>query len=76
MAFFVGTANVLKAEVKEGRAAVGSSSVAVPADIPDGSNVRAIVRPHDVHVVKAEEQSPAPTGRWAACGASPAWART
>ncbi len=56
VAFFVGTANVLRAEVKEGRAAVGASSVPLPAQIPDGSNIRAIVRPHDVSVVKAEDE--------------------
>ena len=56
VAFFVGTANVLKAEVKEGRAAFGSTSLSVRGEIPDGSNVRAIVRPHEVHVVRADEE--------------------
>jgi sulfate transport system ATP-binding protein len=56
VAFFVGAANVLKAEVKAGRAAVGSTSLAVRSEIPDGSNVRAIVRPHEVHVVRADDE--------------------
>jgi sulfate/thiosulfate transport system ATP-binding protein len=56
VAFFVGTANVIHAEVRQGRAAVGDGSVAVPAGLPDGSNVRAIVRPHEVHVVRADEE--------------------
>ena len=54
VASFVGTANVLKAEVKQGRASVGALSLAVPADVPEGSNVQAIVRPHDVRVAPAQ----------------------
>jgi sulfate transport system ATP-binding protein len=56
VASFVGTANVLKGEVKQGRASVGAMSVAVPSDVPDGANVRAIVRPHDVRVAKMETE--------------------
>jgi sulfate/thiosulfate transport system ATP-binding protein len=56
VASFVGTANVLRAEMKEGRAALGSTSLAVQGEIPEGSNVRAIVRPHEVHVVRADEE--------------------
>jgi sulfate/thiosulfate transport system ATP-binding protein len=52
VASFVGTANVLKAEVKAGRAAVGTLSLAVPHDLPEGANVQAIVRPHDVRVAR------------------------
>jgi sulfate transport system ATP-binding protein len=52
VASFVGTANVLKAEVRQGRAAVGPLSLAVPANLPEGANVQAIVRPHDVRVAK------------------------
>jgi sulfate/thiosulfate transport system ATP-binding protein len=59
VASFVGTANVLKAQVKEGRAAVGSLSLTLPEAVPDGSNVQAIVRPHDVRVARADaEPSP------------------
>jgi sulfate/thiosulfate transport system ATP-binding protein len=59
VASFVGTANVLAAEVKQGRATMGALSVAVPDHIPEGSNVHAIVRPHDVRIVKADA-TPAP----------------
>jgi sulfate transport system ATP-binding protein len=59
VASFVGTANVLKAQVKEGKAAVGALSLALPAAMPEGSNVQAIVRPHDVRVTRADaEPSP------------------
>jgi sulfate/thiosulfate transport system ATP-binding protein len=57
VASFVGTANVLKAQVKEGRAAVGPLSLALPEAMPDGSNVQAIVRPHDVRVTRARADS-------------------
>jgi sulfate transport system ATP-binding protein len=52
VASFLGTANVLRGEVREGRASVGPLAFAVPAHFPDGSNVRAIVRPHDVRISK------------------------
>jgi sulfate transport system ATP-binding protein len=59
VASFVGTANVFKAEVKEGRAAVGAMSLTLPAAVPDGSSVQAIVRPHDVRLARADaEPSP------------------
>ncbi len=54
VAGFVGTANVLKAQVKDGRAAVGRVALDVPTAFPEGSNVRAIVRPHDVKIAKGE----------------------
>jgi sulfate transport system ATP-binding protein len=54
VASFVGTANVLTGQVKDGRASVGAMAIAVPGDIPEGSNVRAIVRPHDVRITKGE----------------------
>ena len=71
----MGTANVLKAQVKEGKAAVGALSLALPSAMPEGSNVQAIVRPHDVRVSTADAE-PSPTGRWAACAASPGWVPT
>jgi sulfate/thiosulfate transport system ATP-binding protein len=58
VASFVGTANVLKGHVKDGRASVGNMAIAVPENIPEGSNVRAIVRPHDVRITKSEAQVP------------------
>jgi sulfate transport system ATP-binding protein len=54
VASFLGTANVLRGEVREGRAALGPLAISVPAHVPDGSNVRAIVRPHDVRISKSE----------------------
>jgi sulfate transport system ATP-binding protein len=51
VASFVGTANVLKAEVKDGRASVGAMSVAIQGEAaPEGANVAAIVRPHDIRL--------------------------
>jgi sulfate transport system ATP-binding protein len=60
VASFVGTANVLKAEVKDGRASVGAMSVAA-LDVdgqtaPDGANVAAIVRPHDIRLAPASAE--------------------
>jgi sulfate transport system ATP-binding protein len=52
VASFVGTANVLSGAVKAGQASVGPLTVTVPKDTPDGSNVRAIVRPHEVRLAR------------------------
>jgi sulfate/thiosulfate transport system ATP-binding protein len=57
VASFVGTANVLKGQVKDGRASVGSMAIAVSGDIPEGSNVRAIVRPHDVRITPSHGET-------------------
>jgi len=56
VASFVGTANVLRAEVKQGRAALGTMSMPVDGDVPDGAAVAAIVRPHDVRLAPAGEE--------------------
>jgi sulfate transport system ATP-binding protein len=58
----VGTANVLRGQVKEGRAALGPLAVSVPAHVPDGSSVHAIVRPHDVRISKSETPGPRAVG--------------
>jgi sulfate transport system ATP-binding protein len=63
VASFLGTANVLSGEVRAGRAAVGPLAIAVPADVPDGSNVRAIVRPHDVRISKSDTPGHRAVGR-------------
>jgi sulfate transport system ATP-binding protein len=63
VASFVGTANVLKGQVKDGRASVGAMAIAVPGDIPEGSNVRAIVRPHDVRITKGDATPHKAVGR-------------
>jgi sulfate/thiosulfate transport system ATP-binding protein len=57
VASFVGSANVLKGQVKDGRAAVGALSVPVPEGIAEGASVQAIVRPHDVRIAKADPDS-------------------
>jgi sulfate transport system ATP-binding protein len=63
VASFVGTANVLHGEAKAGRAALGPLAVAVPDGVPDGSNVRAIVRPHDVRISKSDSPGHRAVGR-------------
>jgi sulfate transport system ATP-binding protein len=55
VASFLGTANVLRGPVRDG---VGPLAIAVPAHVPDGSNVRAIVRPHDVRITKSTAPQP------------------
>ena len=52
VASFVGTANVFRIRVEEKRATLGSLSVSVPADVPDGAEVQAIVRPHNIKLAK------------------------
>jgi sulfate transport system ATP-binding protein len=63
VASFVGTANVLKGQVRDGRASVGNMAIAVPENIPEGSNVRAIVRPHDVRITKGDAPGHKAVGR-------------
>ncbi len=57
VASFVGTANVFTGHVENERATLGSLSVSVPAGVPNGSRVQAVVRPHEVRLAKniAEE---------------------
>jgi sulfate transport system ATP-binding protein len=50
VASFIGAANVLRGKVSAGRASVASLSLDVPAHIPEGAAVRAIVRPHDIRI--------------------------
>lgn len=56
VASFVGTANVLAGQVKDGRATLGTLSVAMPDSLPEGARVHAIVRPHDVRLVKPDPE--------------------
>jgi sulfate transport system ATP-binding protein len=58
VASFVGTANVLLGQVEGERVTMGSMSVSVPAGVPDGVGVQAIVRPHDVRLVKKAPDHP------------------
>jgi sulfate/thiosulfate transport system ATP-binding protein len=50
VASFVGANNVLKGEVKDGQAALGTLAVHAPPGTGDGASVRAFVRPHDVEL--------------------------
>jgi sulfate transport system ATP-binding protein len=53
VASFIGSANVLRGRVSAGYAQVASLSLDVPANTPDGTAVRAIVRPHDIRIERA-----------------------
>jgi sulfate/thiosulfate transport system ATP-binding protein len=55
VAEFVGGANVLSGRVQNGRAAVSSLNVQAPPAVPEGANVQAFVRPHDVKLEKAAD---------------------
>jgi sulfate transport system ATP-binding protein len=50
VASFVGSANLLSGHVENGRAAVGTVSLFMPTDAPEGARVNAYVRPHDIHL--------------------------
>jgi sulfate transport system ATP-binding protein len=54
VASFLGGANVLPAKIQGGRAELGSIGVEAPREA-EGSEVQAIVRPHDVRLVRAEQ---------------------
>jgi sulfate transport system ATP-binding protein len=58
VASFVGANNVLKGEVKDGQAALGTLAVHAPPGTGDGASVRAFVRPHDVEL-KAQGETEA-----------------
>jgi sulfate transport system ATP-binding protein len=60
VASFVGGANVLRGQMRNGQAAVGSFAVALPdgTQAPDGTAVNAFVRPHDVTLTKAADGAP------------------
>ena len=57
VAEFVGGANVLSGRVQNGKAAVSSLAVDAPPEARDGANVSAYVRPQDVKLQKAAEDS-------------------
>jgi sulfate transport system ATP-binding protein len=63
VASFVGTANVLRGRVEGERATLGSLQVSVPSGVPDGTEVQAIVRPHNVRLAKdSGDGVPMPAG--------------
>ena len=62
VAGFVGATNVLRGEVRGGKAAMGALKVEAPAGDHEGRAVTAIVRPHDVELsgrVEDERSGPA-----------------
>ena len=59
VAAFVGGANVLSGHMQDGRASMGSFAVTVDgSQAPNGTAVHAFVRPHDVALTKAGQDSP------------------
>lgn len=56
VASFLGGANVLRGTVRSGRAEVGNMAVEAPEGSREGAKVHAFVRPHDVRLVKAEDE--------------------
>jgi sulfate transport system ATP-binding protein len=54
VASFVGSINVLKGEVKDGRAALGSLAVHAPPGTGDGASVHAFIRPHDIELERKD----------------------
>jgi sulfate transport system ATP-binding protein len=53
VASFVGGTSVLKGRVREGRAEMGSLSMAAPESAREGEAFHAFVRPHDIKLAKA-----------------------
>jgi sulfate transport system ATP-binding protein len=62
VASFLGSSNVFRGQIRDGRAAVGPVALAVPDHIPEGSAVRAVVRPHDVRISALGPTAEAPDG--------------
>ena len=60
VASFVGSANLLSGHVENGRASMGSLSIDVPDDAPEGAKVNAYVRPHDIHLSRPDGAGPQP----------------
>jgi sulfate transport system ATP-binding protein len=50
VASFVGSNNVLKGQVKDGQASLGSLAVHAPPGAGEGASVRAFVRPYDIEL--------------------------
>ncbi|NTX16826.1 sulfate/molybdate ABC transporter ATP-binding protein [Myxococcus sp. CA056] len=53
VASFIGGASVLRGHVLEGRAALGSLALSVPAAAREGEAVHAFVRPHDIKLARS-----------------------
>jgi sulfate transport system ATP-binding protein len=56
VASFLGGANVLRGQMRNGRADIGSIAVDGPAGAENGASVRAFVRPQDIRIEKATEE--------------------
>ncbi len=56
VASFVGAGNVLRGRVDGATATLGSLSVPAPSGAPDGAEVQAIVRPHNVRLEKNDAE--------------------
>jgi sulfate/thiosulfate transport system ATP-binding protein len=56
VASFLGGANVLKGQMRDGRADIGSFAMAGPAGAENGANVQAFVRPQDIRIEKPSEE--------------------
>jgi sulfate transport system ATP-binding protein len=54
VASFLGGAKVFRGSVQQGRAEFAQRALSAPVDEADGSVVEAFVRPHDVHLQKAQ----------------------
>jgi sulfate transport system ATP-binding protein len=54
VATFLGGGSELRGTVHSGRAAIGPLELYAPEGVPDGVSVRALVRPHDIRLAKAE----------------------
>jgi sulfate transport system ATP-binding protein len=56
VASFLGGANVLRGQIKDGRADVGTGTVEGPAGAENGASFQAFVRPHDIRLEKPTEE--------------------
>ncbi|MHB8417009.1 MAG: sulfate/molybdate ABC transporter ATP-binding protein [Myxococcales bacterium] len=55
VASFIGQPSLLRGRIEAGRASVGSHSLSAPHGAPEGSAVRAFVRPTDVRIARPPE---------------------
>jgi sulfate/thiosulfate transport system ATP-binding protein len=60
VAGFVGSISVLKGEVKDGRADLGTLALHAPPGTESGASVRAFVRPHDVDLQRDDADAAGP----------------
>jgi sulfate transport system ATP-binding protein len=58
VASFLGAANILRGQMKDGRADVGAFAMDGPEGAVNGASVQAFVRPHDIRLEKASSELP------------------